>query len=67
METIISKPYAERMAILGQLFHQGWNEVVRVESSKTTYYLFESLDKTMTIGLNTGEDDFYNDVVMNEY
>ena len=66
-ETSIQKPHAERMAMLEQLICYGWTEILKVESSKSTYYLFESLDKSMTVGLNTGKDDLFNDVIIVEF
>lgn len=65
-EAIITKTHTERLAILENLRRHGWVEVTSVESSENTYYLFESLDGSLTFALNTGEDDFYNDVILGE-
>lgn len=43
-----------------------WEVIATIESSSNTYYLFKAVNPalSMTIAINSGESDLYNDVII---
>lgn len=65
METVYTRTHAERLALIESLKNNGeWALIHSIPSSGNTYYLFGSkTSPNETIGINSGESDFYEDVV----
>lgn len=63
-ELVLQATSTARKNIIRNLFlNDSWKLTDTIESSKNKWYLFEK--DTLTISINDGNDDFYEDVVIN--
>ena len=63
-ELVLQATSTARKDIIRNLFlNDSWKLTDTIESSKNKWYLFEK--DTLTISINDGNDDFYEDVVIN--
>jgi hypothetical protein len=63
-ELVLQANPTNRKYIIEDLFkNDTWKNTDKIESSKNTWYLFEK--NNLTISINDGADDFYEDVVIN--
>jgi hypothetical protein len=63
-ELVLQATSPARKDIIRNLFlNDSWKLTDTIESSKNKWYLFEK--NTLTISINDGNDDFYEDVVIN--
>lgn len=63
-ELVLQANPTNRKYIIEDLFkNDTWKNTDKIESSKNTWYLFEK--NNLTISINDGADDFFEDVVIN--
>lgn len=63
-ELVLQATSTARKDIIRNIFlNDSWKITDTIESSKNKWYLFEK--NTLTISINDGNDDFYEDVVIN--
>lgn len=63
-ELVLQANPTNRKYIIEDLFkNDTWKNTDKIESSKNTWYLFEK--NNLTISINDGADDFFEDIVIN--
>jgi hypothetical protein len=65
MERYETMGFEERGILIQALtLSKYWKLIATTESTQSTYYLFQSrISDSVTIGVNDGKSDFYDDVI----
>lgn len=66
MEKIVEMPFEKRKELINSLkSNSEWEESMKVNSNKNSYFLFINKRKQNKIAVNNGEDPFFDTVVYN--
>lgn len=66
-EYVVKVSHKDRINIINELkaMKRGWQEDMHTQSSNNVWYLFVNYLNGYTISINTGEETFFDEVVVN--